>query len=593
MTQLSPQIQTESFQSGPFPGAAAYFPYPGVLAGGGVQEAPEFAGRFAVLLEAARGTAIPGAETAFAYSENTSFSPAREADLSYGSRPPDIARPYSPEADPPSESVRVSREADSPPSDNRAGTGPEEAGAAPQEEDAETRPGSFAARGRGKAGEGAENAEAASVSASALTPAPAGEKQGREKAGVSGDGSEGIPGFGEGVPADAGPGMNADPVLAGAGAPDRAGGAAPADSRPARSERIANAGKTGGPGAADSSPAARAASREAAPEAAEALGAGASLEGAAGESGAGHDPAETAGSGRPAGSAGSAAEGRRLAQGAGLADAAAAAAGPGPGNAAAELAALPRQQKSLSPERPEKEGREEPGEARKGDRRRERFNLELRDFRTTPRIDGSIEGAAGTEKGDAENNGPPDHGQEQEIIVDLKSQARSQAEVSYNRESRGQISFRDTLARELHENLNNDIVRHASLVLKNGGEGLIRLSLRPEHLGNVKIRLEMSENKVVGKIVVESGEALRAFEQELRSLEQAFVDSGFEGASLEMSVASGGGQGGAEGQRENGEARPFFSERPAARSYDAASGASGDGADYWLSGADRQVNVLI
>ncbi|MDR2245587.1 MAG: flagellar hook-length control protein FliK, partial [Treponema sp.] len=260
---------------------------------------------------------------------------------------------------------------------------------------------------------------------------------------------------------------------------------------------------------------------------------------------------------------------------------------------AAELAALPRQQRPPAPERAEKEGREEPGEARKGSRRK--FSPELRDFRTTPKTNGAADG------GNAENNGgrtPGDyvqnHGQEQEIIVDLKSQARSQAEVSYNRENRAQLSFRETLARELHENLNGDIVRHASIILRNGGEGLIRLSLRPEHLGNVKIRLEMSENKVVGRITVESGEALRAFEQELRSLEQAFRDSGFQGATLEMSVSSDGGRGGAGGYREEGEDAPFFSERLAAHSYDAASGAAADTAATirFAGGAGRQVDVL-
>jgi flagellar hook-length control protein FliK len=101
------------------------------------------------------------------------------------------------------------------------------------------------------------------------------------------------------------------------------------------------------------------------------------------------------------------------------------------------------------------------------------------------------------------------------------------------------------------------------VVLKDGGEGTIRLSLKPESLGNVKIRLEMADNKITGHIIVESDEALRAFEREVSSLEQAFKESGFEGADLEMSLASGNGSG-AEQQRNDGEASPFFSERFAA-----------------------------
>jgi flagellar hook-length control protein FliK len=107
------------------------------------------------------------------------------------------------------------------------------------------------------------------------------------------------------------------------------------------------------------------------------------------------------------------------------------------------------------------------------------------------------------------------------------------------------------------------------MVLRDNGQGTIRLSLKPESLGNVKIRLEMAENKITGHIVVESEEALRAFEREVHSLEQAFRDSGFDGAELDMSLAQGGG--GAE-QRWNGEEtdRPFLSERLAASRYDAA-----------------------
>jgi flagellar hook-length control protein FliK len=142
---------------------------------------------------------------------------------------------------------------------------------------------------------------------------------------------------------------------------------------------------------------------------------------------------------------------------------------------------------------------------------------------------------------------------------------RTQTEISAERENRPALSFQNMLARELHENLNGDIVRHASIMLRDGGEGTIRLSLKPESLGTVKIRLEISENKIAGHIIVESDEAFRAFEQEIHSLEQSFRDSGFDGASLEMAFAQDGGQRG-----RNGEGSPFFSERLAASTYGAS-----------------------
>jgi hypothetical protein len=46
----------------------------------------------------------------------------------------------------------------------------------------------------------------------------------------------------------------------------------------------------------------------------------------------------------------------------------------------------------------------------------------------------------------------------------------------------------------------------------------------------------MAENKISGHIFVESEEALRAFEQEIHTLEQAFRDSGFEGATLSTAL---------------------------------------------------------
>jgi hypothetical protein len=596
LTQLSLQIQTEIFPNELFPGAV--MAHPGILAGPDTQKAPEFAGRFAALLDMA-GTAQgnPAFGAAFLPPGSASFSPIREPDQLYDSRPPDAAQPFRQAADGHAESGAVSQKTEDPRADDGAEALREEAAAdvsggefgvqapsvqAPsvQAPSAQTPSAQAASEqasvalgfAEGPAAEGlvAEGREAGMAgSAEDAENAPARAKRGREKPKVPGEDAlaqaEKIPGFEEGV--IAGVEIDTNQKSAISGEPGEADEAAGAGVRLARLEGAEK------PDGMVLSGADLAASLE---------------DGAAAEkSGADLAGAETAES---------AAKREGPGQGADFSGAKAAA-GAVPENAAAELAALPRQQKPLAPERAgaEKEGREEPGEARKSERRK--LNLELRDFRTVkPKTDGPADGTAGG--GNAENNDGrpfgdyvPNHGQEQEIIVDLKSQARSQAEVSYNRESRAQLSFRETLARELHENLNGDIVRHASVILRNGGEGLIRLSLRPEHLGNVKIRLEMSENKVVGQIVVESGEALRAFEQELRSLEQAFRDSGFEGASLEMSVSSDGRQGG--GYREDGEDAPFFSERLAAHSYDTTSGAGGDtAAALRFAGGGRQVDVL-
>jgi flagellar hook-length control protein FliK len=78
----------------------------------------------------------------------------------------------------------------------------------------------------------------------------------------------------------------------------------------------------------------------------------------------------------------------------------------------------------------------------------------------------------------------------------------------------------------------------------------------------------MADNKVTGHILVESEEALRAFEKEIHSLEQAFKDGGFQGASLEVSVSADGRGSGSfkQGQMQ----QPFYSDRLVAHTYDGA-----------------------
>jgi flagellar hook-length control protein FliK len=122
----------------------------------------------------------------------------------------------------------------------------------------------------------------------------------------------------------------------------------------------------------------------------------------------------------------------------------------------------------------------------------------------------------------------PNHGQ--------NASPNMQAQTTW--ETRAGTALENMLARELHQNFNGDIVRHASMALRDGGSGTIKLALRPESLGNVKIHLEMTENKITGIIVVESEEALNAFKKELSSLQQAFKDAGYESADLNLSLTA-------------------------------------------------------
>jgi flagellar hook-length control protein FliK len=126
---------------------------------------------------------------------------------------------------------------------------------------------------------------------------------------------------------------------------------------------------------------------------------------------------------------------------------------------------------------------------------------------------------------------------------------------------RGQ-DFRSIMAERMRDAWNGEIVQNAHIVLRDGDTGIIRLRLKPESLGNVKIELNLSENNISGRIVVESDEAKSAFERNMNDLADAFRQGGFDSARLEVAVGGSSG-GGAHpgGARPDPSTGPFFSER--------------------------------
>ena len=221
-----------------------------------------------------------------------------------------------------------------------------------------------------------------------------------------------------------------------------------------------------------------------------------------------------------------------------------------------------------------------PADSRKAGRKR--FSVEVQDFRTQTKAEtGTIaeRGLKGTEE--------IRNGNEKEITVELRPAAeRSEKPAETGQKAPAGEHFEQILARELQGDLSADIVRQAAIVLRDGGEGTIKLSLKPETLGKVKIQLEMAENRVSGFIFVETEEALRAFEQEIHTLEQFFRDSGFE-ASLNAALDYRDG-----GQRwKENEVEPFFSERFAA-SYEESSSIGFNGGFNTDFGINA-VNVLV
>jgi flagellar hook-length control protein FliK len=253
-----------------------------------------------------------------------------------------------------------------------------------------------------------------------------------------------------------------------------------------------------------------------------------------------------------------------------------------------QIQGVGQQAEAKKPVLGEKEGRNRLDEARNRDKKRG-SSVEVQDFRSTT-AELSRKDSAFQVKTVAESRTGEGSAREIALELHLPNQGRESQSAPVSWETKAGQAFEDILARELHQNFNNDIVRHASVILRDSSEGTIRLALKPESLGNVKIRLEMAENKITGRITVESEEALRAFEREITSLEKAFVESGFEGANLEMSLTADSG--GAE-QWQGTEASQSLMRIVAASHYEAAAEWTEipDALDYYYQGA-RSINVL-
>ena len=100
------------------------------------------------------------------------------------------------------------------------------------------------------------------------------------------------------------------------------------------------------------------------------------------------------------------------------------------------------------------------------------------------------------------------------------------------------------LPRSLQERLLPEIVQRAGIVLREGGEGEIRLVLKPEHLGSVRIRLHLGESSLEGRIVVDNSNVKELLDANLEQLKSALRQEGYASANIDVTVSGGGGGGG-------------------------------------------------
>jgi flagellar hook-length control protein FliK len=103
---------------------------------------------------------------------------------------------------------------------------------------------------------------------------------------------------------------------------------------------------------------------------------------------------------------------------------------------------------------------------------------------------------------------------------------------------------------QLKEGVNDQIVKQAGIIVKANGSGEIKLVMKPEQLGKVRIQLSLNDNHIAGRIIVENNIVREIFESNLENLYKAFGSEGFENGGLEVTVE--GGDAGESGRRSSG-----------------------------------------
>ena len=116
-----------------------------------------------------------------------------------------------------------------------------------------------------------------------------------------------------------------------------------------------------------------------------------------------------------------------------------------------------------------------------------------------------------------------------------------------------QGNLQQALRSHLAEKGNSDIVQQARIIMNGQDSGEIKLILKPENLGEVRINLQMQDGHIAGQIFVENKEVQAAFQDNLDALMQAFQDGGLEMGAMQVTVDPNAG-------RQNGQSQQQFAE---------------------------------
>ena len=101
----------------------------------------------------------------------------------------------------------------------------------------------------------------------------------------------------------------------------------------------------------------------------------------------------------------------------------------------------------------------------------------------------------------------------------------------------------ETALERLRGMAGSEMVKASGIILRDGG-GEIRLVLKPESLGSVRIRMNLVDNGIEGRIIVDNAAVKQVLDGSLDTLEKALTAQGFQTASLEVSVGGQNTEGG-------------------------------------------------
>lgn len=138
-------------------------------------------------------------------------------------------------------------------------------------------------------------------------------------------------------------------------------------------------------------------------------------------------------------------------------------------------------------------------------------------------------------------------GLRQELLV-IETAADGNESSGLQRTSVADSKAAAELSRALKNGGNGEILKKAQFLLKDNDQGEIRLILKPEKLGEVRIRLNLNEKHIAGRIIVENSSVREAFQENMDLLAKTFREHGFQTDGLEVSV--GGRQAGEGGRRQ-------------------------------------------